>query len=87
MTSHMMSQSHDLNRPSQKIRLTGEQIRSFCVKQGTAIVHLLEGRAWITVDNNDLIAEQGETIFIPASKHSVIISPANRTDSIQFQVT
>lgn len=87
MTSHNTRKTQDLSRPSQDVRITGEQIRTFCVKQGTAIVHLLEGRAWITVDNNDLIAEQGETIHIPASKHTVIISPANRTSSIQFQVT
>lgn len=69
------------------IRLTGEQIRSFCVTHGTAIIHLLEGRAWITVDNNDLIAESGETIRIPASKHRIIISSATRQSSIQYQLS
>ncbi len=74
-------------RTIQTVKLTGEQIRSFCVKRGTTIVHLLEGRAWITVDNNDLIAETGETIHIPSSKHRVIISPVNRNSSIQFQLS
>lgn len=84
MTSQRFRQAQDTIH---NVTLTGEQIRSFCVQQGTAIVHLLEGRAWITVDNNDVIAEQGETIHIPASKHRVIISPANRHTTIQFQLT
>jgi len=81
MNSFSLQHSQDI------IQLTGEQIRSFCVKKGTAIIHLLEGKAWITVDNNDFIAEAGETIHVPASKHSIIISPANRHGSIQYQVS
>jgi len=48
--------------------------------------HLIEGRAWITYDDNDVIVESGETIKIPASKYNVIISSANKYKTIRYQI-
>jgi len=82
-----MNSEQFTQNPVESVRLTGEQIRSFCVEKGTALIHLLEGRAWITIDNNDVIAEAGETIIIPASRHRIIISSANPNGAIQYQLS
>ena len=68
------------------LSLSSEEITSFCVKQRSIQFHLVEGRAWITYDHNDVIVESGETIHIPASKYRVIISSANKYKTIRYQI-
>ena len=67
--------------------LAANQIKSFPVKRRKKKFHLIEGRAWITYDNNDVIVESGETIAIPASRHRVIISASNPNHSICYQLS
>ena len=66
--------------------LSREEITSLCVKHSSVMFHLLEGRAWVTYDDNDVIVESGETINIPASKYHVIISAANKYKTIRYQI-
>jgi len=68
------------------LSLSSEEITSLRVKQSSMQFHLVEGRAWITYDDNDVIVESGETIHIPASKHRVIISSANKYKTIRYQI-
>ncbi len=68
------------------LSLTSEEIASLGVKRNTMQFHLIEGRAWITYDDNDVIVESGETIKIPASKYNVIISSANKYKTIRYQI-
>lgn len=67
--------------------LTGQQIESVRIRRNSKNFHLVEGRAWITHDNNDVIVESGETIAIPASRHRVIISSSNPKHSIRYQLS
>lgn len=67
--------------------LGGEAIDSFIVKHTDIRFHLIEGRAWITVDDNDIIVETGETICIPVSPYPVIISAANPQQTIRYQLS
>ena len=69
------------------VQLTGEQLNTLEVRRNTVNFHLIEGRAWVTYDNNDVIVEHGETISIPVSKHRVIISPASRYKSIRYHLS
>lgn len=66
--------------------LSREEIASLCVKDSSVIFRLIEGRAWVTYDDNDVIVESGETIHIPTSKYHVIISSANKYKTIRYQI-
>jgi len=69
-----------------ELYLSSEEITSLRVKRDAIQFHLIEGRAWITYDDNDVIVERGETIHIPASKHRVLISSANKYKTIRYQI-
>lgn len=66
--------------------LSGEQLKSFRVGQRGMNIHLVEGRAWVSYDNHDVIVEHGEKIYIPRSKYRVIISPARNHETIRYQI-
>ena len=66
--------------------LSTEEITSFCVQDHGVQFHLIEGRAWITYDDNDVIVESGETVNIPRSKYRVIVSSANKYKTIRYQI-
>lgn len=68
------------------MQLIGQQIESFYVKRESVTFHLIEGRAWITYDDNDVIVESGETVQLPASKHPIIVSSANLKHAINYQI-
>ena len=74
-----------VNQPA-VLCLSSEEITSLRVKQSSMQFHLIEGRAWITYDDNDVIVESGETIHIPASKYRVIISSANKYKTIRYRI-
>ncbi len=67
-------------------QLTGQEINSLDVKRGGMLFRLIKGRAWITIDDNDVIVEQDEEVHLPISKHRVIISSANPYQAIQYQL-
>ena len=69
------------------LQLMGEQIASYFVRQTDMTFHLIEGRAWITYDDNDLIVERGETIHLPKSRHRIIVSAANPKQTISYQLS
>ena len=66
--------------------LSGEQLSNLKIKRGVVSFHLTKGRAWVTYDDNDVIVEKGETIYIPSSKHPVLISSANPSRAICYQM-
>lgn len=67
--------------------LTGKQIKSLHIRRNAKHFHVIEGRAWVTYDDNDVIVESGETIAIPASRHRIIISPTSVSSSICYQLS
>jgi len=66
--------------------LSSEEITSLRVKHNSIQFHVLEGRAWVTYEDNDVIVESGETINIPSSKYQVIISSAIKYKTIRYQI-
>lgn len=89
MGQHMQESNQSLGtqvNPSTVLCLSREEITSLCVKHNDVSFHLIEGRAWVTYDDSDVIVESGETISIPTSKHRIIISSANKYKTICYQI-
>jgi len=85
----MAQQQHNFRNQVEQptvLCLSSEEIASLRVKRSTVQFHLIEGRAWITYDDNDVIVESGETINIPASKFRVLISSAIKYKTIHYQI-
>lgn len=79
-----MTLQNSFHSPVQQ--LGGEEINSLKVTHEGVRFRLIAGRAWITVDDNDVIVEKDELVHLPISKHQIIISSANRHYPIQYQL-
>jgi mannose-6-phosphate isomerase-like protein (cupin superfamily) len=85
----MEQQQDNFSNHSEKpavLCLSSEEITSLRVKHNSIQLHVVEGRAWVTYDDNDVIVESGETVNIPSSKYRIIISSANKYKNIRYQI-
>jgi uncharacterized protein with PhoU and TrkA domain len=66
------------------IRLKGKDAQS--LKNTTQMIEIKRGNAWISLENEDILLEPGESVTIRSSQHGGVISASGK-DTMEFRIS